>query len=127
MHSEHAEGPDPVRFVQAWLAPDSTGVTPSHGCSEVGDALRGGALVPVVSTGRRSQLHVARLAPGQAVELPDAPLLHLFVSCGDVVLEAAGPLAAGDAVRLTGGGGQRVGAASAAEVMVWAMSAGPCG
>ena len=66
----------------------------------------------------------ARLQPGQTVELPDAPYLHLFVPVGAVVLEGAGPLGTGDAVRFTATGGQRVTATEAAEVLVWEMHAG---
>ncbi len=73
---------------------------------------------------RYAALHVARLRPGQQVELPDAPYLHLFVPVGEVVLEGAGPLGTGDAVRFTATGGQRVTATTEAEVLVWEMHAG---
>jgi redox-sensitive bicupin YhaK (pirin superfamily) len=58
------------------------------------------------------------------VQLPEAPYLHLFVAEGDVELEGAGQLTAGDAVRLTATGGQRVTAAQPAEILVWEMHAG---
>jgi quercetin 2,3-dioxygenase len=57
------------------------------------------------------------------VPLPEAPFLHLFVPRGQVTLEGAGPLAAGDAVRLTATGGQRVTAVEPAEILVWEMHA----
>ncbi len=57
---------------------------------------------------RYAALYAARLQPGQSVELPEAPFLHLFVPRGSVALEGAGTLAAGDAVRFTATGGQRV-------------------
>ena len=55
--------------------------------------------------------------------LPDAPFLHLFVPRGTVVLEGAGELRAGDAVRFTATGGQRITATEPAEVLVWEMHA----
>ena len=58
-----------------------------------------------------------------AVELPQAPYLHLFVPRGEVVLEGAGPLHEGDAVRFTASGGQRVTATEPSEILVWEMHA----
>ena len=72
---------------------------------------------------RYAALHAARLTPGQSVALPEAPFLHLFVARGAVTLEGAGDLVAGDAVRFTSTGGQRVTATEAAEVLVWEMHA----
>jgi len=72
---------------------------------------------------RFAALHAARLNPGQSVELPHAPFLHLFVAAGNVTLEGTGPLTAGDAVRLTATGGQRVTADQEAEILVWEMHA----
>jgi redox-sensitive bicupin YhaK (pirin superfamily) len=69
-------------------------------------------------------LHGARLQPGDSVELPEAPYLHLFVPRGEIMLEGAGPLHQGDAVRFTASGGQRVTATEAAEILVWEMHAG---
>jgi redox-sensitive bicupin YhaK (pirin superfamily) len=72
---------------------------------------------------RDAALYAARLSPGQEVVVPDAPFVHLFVARGTVDLEGAGTLAEGDAVRLTGVGGQRLTAAEDAEVLVWEMHA----
>jgi redox-sensitive bicupin YhaK (pirin superfamily) len=112
-------------------------VAPGYEQLEIDDALLSGALVPVASgmdrhegqsairiRNRYAALHVARLAPGQSVELPEAPYLHLFVPRGAVTLEGAGPLATGDAVRFTATGGQKVTATEPAEVLVWEMHAG---
>ena len=38
------------------------------------------------------------------VRVPDAPFVHVFVARGAATLEGAGPLATGDAVRLTAAG-----------------------
>jgi redox-sensitive bicupin YhaK (pirin superfamily) len=72
---------------------------------------------------RHAALYAARLNAGQPVQLPEAPYLHLFVTRGSVHLEGTGTLAAGDAVRFTASGGQRISAAEPAEILVWEMHA----
>ncbi|MDH6122533.1 redox-sensitive bicupin YhaK (pirin superfamily) [Kitasatospora sp. GAS204A] len=127
---------DPVHFVQMWVVPDEDGITPGYEQLEIEDELLTGGLVPVASgmakydgasairiKNKYAALHVARLRPGQSVELPQAPFLHLFVPRGAVVLEGAGELATGDAVRFTATGGQRVTATEPAEILVWEMHA----
>ena len=131
-----AEHTDPVHFVQMWVVPDETGITPGYEQLEIGHELLAGGLVPVASgmpehdgaaairiKNRYAALHAARLQPGQSVTLPDAPFLHLFVPRGTVALEGAGELTVGDAVRFTATGGQRVTAAEPAEILVWEMHA----
>jgi hypothetical protein len=127
---------DPVHFVQMWVVPDENGIAPGYEQLEIDDALLAGGLVPVASgmaehrdaaaigiRNKYAALHAARLQPGQSVELPDAPFLHLFVPRGAVTLEGTGGLATGDAVRFTATGGQRVTATEPAEVLVWEMHA----
>ena len=127
---------DPVHFLQMWVVPDENGITPGYEQLEIDGELLAGGLVPVASgmdkhdgesairiRNRYAALHAARLQPGQSVELPDAPFLHLFVARGAVTLEGTGALAAGDAVRFTDIGGQRVTATEPAEVLVWEMHA----
>ncbi|GHJ52153.1 hypothetical protein Nm8I071_14600 [Nonomuraea sp. TT08I-71] len=127
---------DPVHFVQMWVLPDEEGIDPGYEQLEIGDELLRGGLVPVASgmerydgasairiRNRYATLHAARLAPGDAVNLPDAPFLHLYVPSGAVTLEAAGRLDEGDAARITMAGGQRVTAAEPAEILVWEMHA----
>src|SRR5690606_36556508 len=72
---------------------------------------------------RYAALHAARIRSGESVAVPDAPFVHLFVARGSVELGGSGILAEGDAVRLTGVGGQRVTAVDDAEVLVWEMHA----
>jgi hypothetical protein len=127
---------EPVRFVQMWVLPDEPGVRPGYEQREVDDELLRGGLVPVASglpqhdgsaairiRNRFAGLHAARLQPGDAVTLPDAPFTHLFVARGEVDLEGAGRLAEGDAARLTAVGGPTVTAATPAELLVWEMHA----
>jgi redox-sensitive bicupin YhaK (pirin superfamily) len=127
---------DPVHFVQMWVAPDEAGISPGYEQLEIEDELLRGGLVPVASgmdqhdgasairiRNRSAALHAARLGVDQTVELPDAPYLHLFVPRGTIDLEGAGTLVAGDAVRFTGTGGQRVTALEPSEILVWEMHA----
>ncbi len=131
---QHAE---PVHFVQMWVLPDASGRTPGYEQLEIDDARLRGSLVPVASGmakhedetaihigNEHAALYAARLAPGESVTLPEAPYLHLFVATGAVELEAAGALRAGDAVRFTATGGQRITAVTDAEILVWEMHAG---
>jgi redox-sensitive bicupin YhaK (pirin superfamily) len=131
-HSEKNESAsEPVHFVQMWIMPDTPGRTPGYQQQDIGDALAGGGLITVASGtdpaaaitigNAGATLYAARLQPGDSVELPDAPYAHLFVPLGRVDLEDAGELVAGDAVRFTGGGGQRLTAATPSEVLIWAM------
>ena len=127
---------DPVHFIQMWVVPDEAGTAPGYEQLEIDDDLLSGALVPVASgmdrhagaaairiTNRFAALHAARLQPGQSVQLPDAPYLHLFIARGGVSLEGAGDLGTGDAVRCTATGGQRVTTLELAEILVWEMHA----
>jgi quercetin 2,3-dioxygenase len=145
LHSEKNDRPtetgrdapsEPVHFVQMWVVPDEAGIAPGYEQLEIEDELLRGGLVTVASGMARHEnrsairiknkyaaLHVARLAPGQSVELPEAPFLHLFVPRGAATLEGAGDLGKGDAVRLTATGGQRLTATEPAEVLVWEMHA----
>jgi len=127
---------DPVHFVQMWVVPDEDGITPGYEQLEIDAELLTGGLVPVASgmdqhdgasairiKNKYAALHAARLSPGQSVERPDAPYLHLFVPSGRITVEGSGTIAAGDAVRFTATGGQRITALDASEVLVWEMHA----
>jgi redox-sensitive bicupin YhaK (pirin superfamily) len=127
---------DPVHFVQMWVVPDENNITPGYEQLEIDHELLSGGLVPVASgmdkhdgaaairvRNKYAALYAARLQPGQSVELPEAPFLHLFVPRGSVILEGAGALGTGDAVRFTATGGQKVTATEPAEILVWEMHA----
>ncbi|GGQ79537.1 pirin family protein [Couchioplanes azureus] len=127
---------DPVHFVQMWVVPDEPGITPGYEQLEIDGELLAGGLVTVASgmdkhrndaairiRNKYAALHAARLQPGRSVRLPDAPFLHLFVPRGAVTLEGTGVLGAGDAVRFTATGGQRITATEPAEILVWEMHA----
>jgi hypothetical protein len=130
--TEHDE---PVHLVQMWVVPDEVRIDPGYEQLEIADEQLRGRLAPVASgmakhdgasairiKQRDAALHAARLSAGDAVTLPDAPYLHLFVPRGSVTLEGAGELGTGDAARIAGNGGQRVVAGQdGAEVLVWEM------
>lgn len=133
---EATQHSDPVHFVQMWVVPDEGGITPGYEQLEIDADLLSGGLVTVASgmaehdgasairiKNRYAALHAARLQPGQSVQLPEAPYLHLFVPRGAVTLERAGTISTGDAVRFTATGGQLVTATEPAEILVWEMHA----
>ena len=137
LHSEKNDSAGPVHFVQMWVVPDEPGISPGYQQLELDDELLRGRLVTIASGmpkhrdrsaitihNRHAALHGARLPAGQAVELPHAPYLHLFMAGGTVTLEGAGELTEGDAVRFTASGGQRVTASQPSEILVWEMHAG---
>jgi len=128
---------DPVHFVQMWVVPDGSSRVPGYEQLEIDDAALRGGLVAVASgmprhadeaairIGQRdAALYAARLAPGETVTVPEAAYVHVFVAAGVVALEGAADLAAGDAVRITAGGGQRLTARDDAEVLIWEMESG---
>ncbi|MEB3020218.1 pirin family protein [[Mycobacterium] crassicus] len=132
LHSEKNESAgEPVHFIQMWITPDTPGRTPGYQQHDIGDALTGGALVTVASGSdpdaaitignSGATLYAARLQADDRIELPDAAYVHLFVAVGHVDLEGGGALNTGDAVRFTGGGGQRVTASGPSEVLIWEM------
>ena len=127
---------EPVHFIQMWVVPDERAITPGYEQLDIGDELSKGGLVVVASgmdrhadasairiKNRYAALHAARLSSGESVTVPDAPFGHVFVARGDLDLEGAGALSEGDAVRITGEGGQRLTATDDAEVLIWEMHA----
>jgi quercetin 2,3-dioxygenase len=127
---------DPVHFVQMWVVPDDSGITPGYEQLDVGEALEHAGLVPVASgmskyrgdtaiqiRNDHAAFLVAQMADGDTVRLPVAPFVHAYVARGAVELEGAGRLTAGDAVRIVGSDGQRLAADGSSEVLVWEMHA----
>ena len=123
---------EPVRFIQMWVMPDEADVDPGYQQLEIDEPLRDGDLIPVATgmptydsairiRNTSAAMLVARLHPRRPVILPDAPYLHVFVVRGEVSMEGAGLLGEGDAVRVSGGGGQQLRSEQGAEVIVWEM------
>jgi quercetin 2,3-dioxygenase len=136
-HSEmNAAGWAPTRYIEMWVPPDREGLPPSVELADVNDALAGGGLVAVASGAghegavtlhqRQAVLWAGRLLPEEAVILPDAAHVHVFVVLGGGVLDTgglagAGPLEEGDSVRLTAAGSPTFTARpdGGAEILVW--------
>ncbi len=135
LHSEKNDSPtEPVHFVQMWVTPDESGISPGYQQQDIDEHQLSGNLVTIASGipgrdaaitlhNRYAALHGARLRTGEVADLPAAPYLHLFVARGRVTLEGHGVLEEGDAVRYTDFDGQRVTAAEPAEILAWEMHA----
>lgn len=135
MHSERNDSPgEPVHFVQMWVVPDEAGVQPSYQQHEVDEKLLAGSLVTIASGmpahdaaitlhNRNAALHGTRLLPGAAVNVPQAPYLHLYLAAGRVNVEGIGTLHQGDAVRFTDADGRRLTASEPSELLIWEMHA----
>jgi redox-sensitive bicupin YhaK (pirin superfamily) len=131
-HSEmNPNSHEDVHFVQMWVLPDTERIDPGYEQLDINGELSKGGLVPIASgrdhdgaisiRQREAVLWGGRLQPGEVVRLPDARHVHLFVARGAVDLEGAGPLAEGDAARLTAAGTPVLTADDAvgAEVLLW--------
>jgi redox-sensitive bicupin YhaK (pirin superfamily) len=132
-HAEKNDAGEPVRYIQMWVRPDELDLAPSYQQAET--ILGTGELVPIASglpkhasttavriNQKAAGMSVARLNPYDAVQLPVAPYVHVFVALGSVTLEGAGELHEADAARIVAADGQRVTAgAEPAEILVWEM------
>lgn len=120
-----------VHFIQMWVVPDTERINPGYEQLDINRELERGGLVPIASgQGHRAAISIrqrgavlwgGRLKPGESVQVPDAPYVHLFIAKGAADLEGAGPLNTGDAVRLTAASARRLtaDAATGAEVLIW--------
>ncbi len=142
-HSEKNDHPTgspaagrPLDLVQMWVVPDENEVAPGYEQLELDPSDFQGRLAVVASgmarhrdqaairiRNRYAALHVARLEPGESAAVPDAPLVHVYVTRGQLDLEAEGVLDSGDAARLTAAGERRIGAVEPSEVLIWEMHA----
>jgi len=136
LHSEKNDSSTaPVHFVQMWVIPDETAISPSYQQHESDEELLSIDLVTIASGipghdaaislhNRNAALHGARLGSGDTVALPPAPYLHLFVPHGRATVEGVGELGQGDAVRFTNADGQRLTASEPTELLIWEMHTG---
>lgn len=130
-HSEmNASATDPVHFVQMWVLPDTQGIPPGYEQVDLSDALAAGGLVAIASGQghpgavrihqRGAVLWGGRQGADEVVTVPDGAHVHVFVALGAADLAGAGPLLAGDAVRLTDAGPLELTAGpEGAEVLIW--------
>ncbi|MFJ2741170.1 pirin family protein [Streptomyces sp. NPDC087440] len=110
-HVERNAGPDPLVFVQMWLAPLTPGGDPAY------ELVRGIAdTTPYDLAAAGATLTVRRLAGGERADAPGTGYLH--VVRGEAAL-GGDRLAAGDSVRIGGEADLELVAAGPAEVLVW--------
>ncbi|WP_225839939.1 pirin family protein [Streptomyces sp. NK08204] len=116
-HVERNDGSAPLTFVQMWLAPLESGGDPSyhHVPGTAGPT-------PYALPAAGATLHVRHLAAGERTVVPDAAYVYVHVVRGDVRL-AGQTLGAGDSARITDAEGLEVVGVSAAELLLWEMSA----
>jgi redox-sensitive bicupin YhaK (pirin superfamily) len=130
-HSEmNASASEPVHLLQMWVPPDTRGLAPSYEQRDVVDEFEPDTLFPLAS-GREDDaairihqseatLWIARLTPGTAINVPDAPFVDVFIARGAATLEGAGHLEQGDAARLTDAGTLALTAtADDTEAVIW--------
>ncbi|XIE81781.1 pirin family protein [Streptomyces sp. SBR177] len=118
-HVERNDGPDPLVFVQMWLAPLDPGGEPSY------EIVRGIAdATPYALPEAGALLHVRRLEQGERTALPDADHLYVHAVRGTVRI-AGEELAPGDAARVTAEKDLALLATADAEVLVWELTAPP--
>lgn len=101
-HSEmNASVDEPVRLVQMWVRPDTSGVSPSYEQVDVSEELDRGRPVAVASGDphvgaavrlqqRTATLWAARLAAGAEMAVPVGPHVHVFVASGQAQLIGVG-------------------------------------
>ncbi|CAL9439841.1 pirin family protein [Streptomyces sp. NPDC057838] len=115
-HVERNDGPEPLTFLQMWLAPLHPGGDPSY------EVVRGIAdSTPYAVPEAGAMLHVRRLQAGERTAVPDAAYAYVHVVRGRVRL-AGEELGAGDAARITGADGLEADAVTRAELLVWEMA-----
>jgi redox-sensitive bicupin YhaK (pirin superfamily) len=133
-HSEkNPSGGKDVHLVQMWVLPDTESIDPGYEQLDINPQLARGGLVPIASgRGHHAAIRIrqkgavlwgGRLKPSESVVVPDSPYVHLYVAKGAVLLEGAGVLKEGDAVRLAAAGTPRLTADDkiGAEVLIWEM------
>ncbi len=123
-----------VHLVQMWVTPDTPRIDPSYEQLDINPQINKGGLVPIASgRGHNSAISIrqkgavlwgGRLKPSESVKVPDAHFVHLYVAKGQAHLEGAGPLSAGDSVRLSAAGTPTLiaDAKLGAEVLIWEMA-----
>ncbi|MGY0067047.1 pirin family protein [Streptomyces sp. QTS137] len=114
-HVERNGGPEPLTFLQMWLAPLEAGGDPFY---EVVHGIADSTPYALPEAG--AMLHVRRPAAGERTALPDAAYVYVHVVRGEVLLDGAG-LGPGDAARLTDPKDTEAVAVTGAELLLWEM------
>ncbi|MBT2458242.1 pirin family protein [Streptomyces sp. ISL-87] len=114
-HVERNDGPEPLRFVQMWLAPLVAGGEPSY---ELVPGIAEGTPYEVPAAG--AVLHVRRPGAGERVPVPAAKRVYLHVVRGDLRLDGE-ELGPGDSARITGEEQLEIVAGSPGELLIWEL------
>ncbi|MFE6028354.1 pirin family protein [Streptomyces niveus] len=115
-HEERNDGPEPLVFVQMWLAPLTPGGDPRY------EIVRGIAdSTPYALPEAGAMLHVRRLKEGERAAVADAAKAYLHVVRGLVVL-AGVALGPGDSARVTDSVALELAAEEPAEVLIWELA-----
>jgi hypothetical protein len=135
-HSEmNSRADGRAHLVQMWVLPDTERITPGYEQLDINAELAKGGLVPVASGNKDlaairirqkdATLWAGRLKAGEAVKVPEASHVHLFVAKGSGALAGAGSLAEGDAARLVRAGSPLWTAGpKGSEVLIWQTQVG---
>jgi hypothetical protein len=129
-HSEfNASEREPVHFLQIWIEPDARGVKPGYEEAHFDAAAKRGKLRLVASPDGRdgsvtihqdARLYAGLLDGDEHADLALAPGRRAYVHVVRGSAEVNGqPLAAGDALKISGAGAVGVGSARDAEVLVF--------
>lgn len=133
LHSEfNASDSEPVHFLQIWIRPDRTRLTPSYAQRTLpGDARRGRLWLVGSRDGRGGsltihqdvELHSALLGPGDGVSLPLRRSRHAWVQVARGALSVNGAaLTAGDGAALSDERAVELSASEPAEVLVFDLA-----
>lgn len=118
-HVERNDGDRPLAFVQMWLAPREPGGDPAY---EIVHGIADSTPYAVPEAG--AMLHVRRLRAGERTAVPDAAYVYVHLVRGEVELDGE-RLAPGDAARITDAKHLEAEALTAAELLMWEMTAAP--
>jgi quercetin 2,3-dioxygenase len=129
-HSEfNASDREPVHFLQIWIEPDTRGVKPGYEEAHFDAAAKRGKLRLVASPDGRegsvtihqdARLYAALLDGDERAELALAKGRRAYIHVVRGSAEVNGqPLAAGDALKISGGDAVRIARARDAEVLVF--------
>ncbi|PWI07279.1 pirin family protein [Streptomyces sp. NWU339] len=114
-HMERNAGPEPLTFLQMWLAPLQPGGDPFY---EIVHGIADSTPYALPEAG--AMLHVRRLAAGERTAIPDAAYVYAHVVRGDIRLDGE-ELGPGDAARITDAEDIEAVAETASELLLWEM------
>ncbi|MFE6283731.1 pirin family protein [Streptomyces sp. NPDC057877] len=114
-HVERNDGPEPLTFLQMWLAPRHPGGDPFY---EIVPGIAD--CTPYALPEAGAMLHVRRLSPGERTAVPDGAYVYVHVVRGEAHLDQE-PLGPGDSARVTDAKDLEAVGVTAAELLFWEM------